>query len=63
MSKSKKNEVIIALIGLVTAVAAGVLTNWDKLFNQEMRVIYTYRPIGDFDTELRRFFDVSGTRN
>lgn len=59
------SEFIIALIGLVGVVVTAVLSNWDKLFGKKPKVqaAYSgYRPTGDFETELRYYFDVSGTR-
>lgn len=69
MAKTKENrshrtEVVIALIGLVGIVATGMFSNWNKVFaaDRTMEVTYSYRPTGNFETELRYYFDVSGTR-
>ena len=62
---SKRNEVIIAIIGLVGVLVTGVLSNWDKLFPKDNLVQATYsgyRPTGNFETELRYYFEVSGVR-
>src|SRR5215475_10793484 len=61
----KRSEVLIAVIGLVGVLATGVLSNWDKLFPKHDVVAATYsgyRPTGDFETEFRYYFDVSGSR-
>jgi Uncharacterized protein conserved in bacteria (DUF2059) len=62
---SKRGEVIIAIIGMVGVVLTGVFSNWDKLFPPQNVVQATYsgyRPTGNFETEFRYFFDVSGSR-
>lgn len=62
---SKRGEVIVAVIGLIGVLATGVLSNWDKLFHPQTVVeakATGYAPTGDFATELRYYFDVSGTR-
>jgi hypothetical protein len=65
MARSKKNEITIAVIGLLGVLATATFSNWDKLFPRkgEIRASYSgYRATGDFETELRHYFDVSGTR-
>ena len=62
---SKRGEIIIAIIGLVGVLVTGILSNWDKVFPKQNLVQATYsgyRPTGNFETELRYYFDVSGTR-
>lgn len=64
-SRSKKTEITIAIIGLLGILATAVFSNWDKIFSEQkvIRVSYTdYRATGNFETELRYFFEVSGTR-
>ena len=41
-----------------------VVSNWDKLFGkgETIQAKTTYRPTGKFETELRYFLDVSGSR-
>lgn len=63
--KSKKNEVMIAIIGLIGIVVTGVFSNWDRMFPDEdvMQVRFSgYRATGNFETELRYYFEVSGAR-
>ncbi len=62
---SKRGEIVIAIFGLVGVLVTGTLSNWDKLFPKQNLVQATYsgyRPTGNFETELRYYFDVSGTR-
>lgn len=62
---SRRGEVVVAIIGLIGVLLTGVLSNWDKLFtdHDSIQVRYAgYRPTGNFETELRYFFEVSGTR-
>lgn len=65
-SGSNKNEIIIAMIGFLGILATATLSNWDKVFsnkNGKVLVPYSgYRATGIFETELRYFFEVSGTR-
>jgi len=53
-------------VGLLTAIAAGVLTNWDKIFHKDKvvtgKVVGGYAPTGDFETEVRYYLEVSGMR-
>ena len=62
---SKRGEVIIAIIGMIGVALTGVFSNWDKIFPKQNVVQATYsgyRPTGNFETEFRYYFDVSGTR-
>jgi hypothetical protein len=62
---SKRNEVIIATIGLFGVLITGTLSNWDKLFPKEnlMQATYSgYRPTGNLETEFRYYIEVSGLR-
>ena len=64
-SKSKKNEITIAVIGLLGVLVTAAFSNWDKIFPNpnEVRANYSgYRATGIFETELRYFFEVSGLR-
>ncbi len=64
-SRSKKNEITIAVIGLLGVLVTALFSNWDKIFpNQnEVRANYSgYRSTGVFETELRYLFEVSGQR-
>ena len=66
LSKSKKNEITIAVIGLLGVLATTALSNWDKMFPNpnEIRANYSgYRATGVFETELRYFFEVAGLRS
>ena len=63
--RSKKNEVMIAILGLIGIVVTGGFSNWDKIFPDEevMQVRFSgYRATGNFETELRYYFEVSGVR-
>jgi hypothetical protein len=68
MSESKPRrtrEIIVAIIGLSGVLVVGILSNLDKILPGRGKVEATYsgyQPTGDFETELRYFFDVSGTR-
>ena len=61
----KGNEVLIAIIGLIGNLVTAGLSNWDKIF-PENNVIEAqhsgYRPTDNYETELRHYFNVSGTR-
>lgn len=62
---SKRGEIVVAVIGLIGVVLTGALSNWDKLFPKQnvLQATYSgYRPTGNFETEFRYYFDVSGTR-
>lgn len=62
---NKKNEIIIASLGLAGVLATAVFSNYDKLFVPKADVkteINTYVPTGDFETEFRYYFEVTGIR-
>ena len=62
---SKTNEITIAIIGVVGMIATGVISNWDKIFSKQPIVQATYsgyRPTGNFESELRYYLDISGSR-
>jgi hypothetical protein len=63
-SNFKKSEIIIAIIGLIGIVTTGTLSNWDKLVGNKIIVEeYTgYNMTDDFETEMRYYFEISGTR-
>jgi hypothetical protein len=57
------NEIIVAVIGLIGVLATALLSNWDKLFRKVVQAQYSgYTPTKDFETELRVFFEISGSR-
>jgi hypothetical protein len=57
------NEIIVAAIGLIGVVTTALLSNWDKLFRKVVQAPYSgYIPTKNFETELRVFFEISGTR-
>ena len=63
--RSRRNEIIIAIIGLVGVITTGLISNWDKIFaeGQVLQTTYSgYRPTNNFETNLRYYFEVSGTR-
>jgi hypothetical protein len=62
----KSHEVLIAVLGLIGVLATGVLSNTDKLFakNPIVKAEYIgYKPTGNFETEFRYFYEVSGERS
>jgi len=63
--KSRSNEIIIAILGLVGVLATAVISNWDKMFPNRGTVAARYegyRPTGNFETELRYNLEVTGAR-
>lgn len=63
--KTKGNEVLIAVIGLIGVLVTAGLSNWDKIFpdSNVIEAKYSgYRPTDNYETELRHFINVSGTR-
>jgi Uncharacterized protein conserved in bacteria (DUF2059) len=61
----QKNEIIIAIIGVIGTLGAAILSNLDKILPGRKVVQATYagyEPTGDFETELRYYFEVSGAR-
>lgn len=64
-SMSGNTRIIVAIISLVGVIAVAVISTWDKSSPTESTIQVTYsgyKPTGTFDTELRYYFDVSGTR-
>lgn|SRR5262249_29738214 len=62
---SRRVPVILAIIMLVGVLATAIFPNWDKLFPKKNLIQATYsgyRPTGNFETEFRYYFDVSGSR-
>ena len=63
--KPTRPEIVIAVIGLFGVLTTAFLSNWDKLFPKQntVQAEYSgYRPTGNFETELRYYFEVSGSR-
>lgn len=63
--KSRKPEIVIAVIGLVGVLATATISNMDKLFPDKDMIqakVAGYRATGNFETELRYYFEVSGGR-
>lgn len=60
-----RNEVVIALIGLAGVVFTAVISNYDKIFNDDKVVeeSFPYEKIDDLDMQLRYFIEISGFRN
>jgi hypothetical protein len=60
------NEVLVAIIGVIGVIVTAVLSNWSKIFPDRDKKITVkvsgYSSTGVFETELRYFFEVSGTR-
>lgn len=64
-SRTRKSEITIAVIGLLGVIVTAVLSNWDKISPDQgvVRAAYVgYRPTDNFETELRHYMNVSGTR-
>jgi hypothetical protein len=62
---TRKNEIVIAVIGLLGVLGTAVFSNWDKLHppaNQVKATFTGYAPTGDPQVELRYFFEVTGMR-
>ncbi len=62
---SRRTEIVIAIIGLVGIFVTAFLSNWDKIVYKQNIVQATYsgyRLTGNYETELRYFFEVSGAR-
>lgn len=63
---SKRNEILIATIGLVGVLTTAALSNWDKMFppaNEVKSTFSGYQPTGDPQVELRYFTEVTGLRD
>src|SRR5262245_15730527 len=63
----QSEAVMVAIVGVFgTAIGAGVtgiFSNWDKLTGKVVEApVVGYKPTGNFETELRYYFDVSGAR-
>ena len=61
----KNSEIIIATIGVIGTLGAATLSNLDKILPGRgvVQAAYSgYEPTGDFETELRYYYDVSGAR-
>jgi predicted transport protein len=54
-----KNEIIIALIGFIGVAFTAVVSNYDKLFGED---ISPYEHVNDVETQLRYYVDISGFR-
>lgn len=63
---SKRNEILIAVLGLIGVLITGVLSNWDKLFPPSNVVTSTfsgYQPTGNPQIELRYLSEITGMRD
>jgi hypothetical protein len=61
----RKNEIAIAIIGLVGIMVTAGFSNWDKIFSPKnvIQSSYTgYAPTGDAQVELRYFSEITGMR-
>ena len=54
-----RNEIVIALIGLVGVIFTAIASNYDKLFSEP---VSPYENIDDIETQLRYYVDISGIR-
>ncbi len=64
--KSRKNEITIAIIGLLGVLVTATFSNWDKIFPNQNEIIVEYsgyQATENFETELRHYFNVSGSRS
>ena len=62
---TRKNEILIAVIGLLGVLATATFSNWDKLYPPAnvVKSTYTgYTPTGDPQVELRYYFEIAGMR-
>ena len=62
---TRRNEALIAILGLLGVLGTAVFSNWDKLYPPAnvVKSTYTgYTPTGDPQVELRYFFEVAGVR-
>lgn len=57
-------QLAVAIVGVVSGIGTAVIGNWDKLFRKDKVLTTTFSrpPTNNFETELRYFIDVSGTR-
>lgn len=58
-----RNEIIIAVIGLVSVISTGVFSNWDKLFSPSSSATNSAVLSDDFNVQVRYFIETSGFRN
>lgn len=62
---SRKNEIAIAIIGLIGIIVTAGFSNWDKIFPPKnvVQSSYTgYAPTGDPQVELHYFTEITGMR-
>lgn len=60
-----RNEIIIALIGLLGVIFTAVISNYDKLSdgNPKTKNKFPYENVEDVDLQMRYFIEVSGLRD
>lgn len=65
MNFAHRNEIIIALIGLIGVIFTAVVSNYEKIFDDkpENESSFPYEKVDDLDMQLRYFIEVSGFRN
>jgi hypothetical protein len=65
MASAHRNEIIIAVIGLVGVVFTAIVSNYDKLLGvtPEHTSISPYENVDDINMQLRYFIEVSGFRD
>ena len=65
MAIAHRNEIIIAVIGLVGVIFTAVLSNYDRLFGDtpESAHVSPYENVDDINMQLRYFVEVSGFRD
>lgn len=62
----RKNEIIIAIIGLTGVLTTSLFSNWDKIYPPKNIVTSSYSgyaPTGDPQVELRYFMEITGMRS
>lgn len=58
-----RNEIIIAVIGLVGVISTGVFSNWDKLFSPSRTAASSPVVSDDINVQIRYYIETTGFRN
>jgi len=62
MASATRNEIIIAVIGLVGIIFTGVISNWDKLFSPSSSATNSPVVSDDINVQARYYIETSGFR-
>lgn len=62
-SGSRKNEIIIAVLGLLGVIFTAVISNWDKLSSPSPVATNSAVVSDDINVQIRYFIETSGFRN